>query len=90
MTELKVKLEYDVPKLEDIGRFHQEVATVEPCDQTQNKRVVISSGFGCGHTDFYVSVNGKRIIVMKSQPFLTALVDAALAEANGKRSRKKE
>lgn len=84
MTELKLKLEYHAPSTEILGGLHADVITVEPCDETLGKRVVVSSGLGYGHLDFYVSVDGKRVLVANSTPFLRALVDAALTEASKK------
>lgn len=59
----------------DLGRFHMEV-----CKATtkEGSVVEVSSGYGCGHTDIYVAKDGKRVLVVDTEPMLRALIELAL------------
>ena len=57
-----------------IGGFHQEIVSAEVGDDT----VVVSGGFGLGHTEMYVAVNGERRLTVDTKPMLRALIDTVL------------
>jgi len=58
----------------EIGGFHQGVASTE----FDGHKVELSCGYGVGHTHFYVSVDGKRVLTVDTTPMLEALTEAAL------------
>lgn len=60
-----------------IGGLHQGICTADFDDGT---KVEVSSGWGLGGTDFYVSVNGKRRLSVDGRPLLDALIKQAVAE----------
>ncbi len=57
-----------------IGGLHQEMASTE----VDGAKVIVSSGYGLGHTMIYVSVDGVRRLTVDTEPMLRTLVDAAL------------
>lgn len=63
-----------------IGGFHANMVTADFADGSQ---AVVSSGFGLGNTDMYVSIDGKRMIAVDARPLLTALIDAAVDAGRG-------
>lgn len=71
------------------GGLHQNVCSAE----VLGARVEVSTGFGLGHTQAYVSVNGRRVLSVDLEPLLRGLIDTALEKTrSGKppRRRRKE
>jgi len=60
------------------GGLHSDIATIT----MDEKKIVISSGFGCGHTDIYLAVDGRRVGTVSGRPLLEALAESALTEAS--------
>lgn len=58
----------------EIGGLHQEIARTE----VDGAKVIVSCGYGCGHTMIYVSVDGRRKLTVDTTPMLRTLVEAAL------------
>lgn len=57
-----------------LGGLHQSYAQAE----VEGHEVMVSGGFGCGHSEVYVFIDGKRILSADSAPFLHALIKAAI------------
>lgn len=56
-------------------RLHTGIASCE----VGGKVLQISGGFGLGHTELYVSVDGKRQLQVDARPLLDALITRALS-----------
>lgn len=63
---------------ERLGGFHQVVCSATADD---GRKVEISSGFGLGNCDLYLSVDGRRVLALDTAPMLHGLIELALEEA---------
>lgn len=74
---MRVSLNLTRPPKGTLGGFHMEVCKATTKDGTV---VEVSSGYGCGHTDLYVARDGKRVLVVDTEPMLRALIELVLDE----------
>jgi hypothetical protein len=70
-----VQVRLPVLPTDRLGGFHQDVATAKFPDGTT---AVVSAGFGCGSSEMYVSIGGKRRLAVDASPLIRALIDAAV------------
>ena len=76
MTDDKDSISVELPlkDAQKLGSFHVGVCFAE----VEGAKVEVSVGYGCGHTDMYVAVDGKRYVVVDTSPLLSAVIDLAI------------
>ncbi len=88
---MKQKQEYITVKLPivdtegKLGGRQRDIATAKFADGSEGK---MSAGFGFGSFMICVSVAGKRVLTVNSEPMMRALLDAAIDRARRMKKRK--
>lgn len=69
-----IDYQFTVDTEKRLGGLHQEVVSAD----YKGYEVSISSGYGLGNSDLYVSLDGSRLFTISTTDFLRTLIDTAL------------